>query len=169
MHNWESPLILTLFCKYSETNRCVFQHTFCGGDARLTIVSSNSNILIIPTASVLIQLSLTALISSCSNNGFGGNWYSSAMMMTVFGISGLLSLGWNTCVLIRFKLPICSVYSALSIGVLHGSLVVAYTNLAQENHQFYQKNHIFWKFGPLVRSEETNIFENFLWFLITYH
>src|SRR6218665_832340 len=46
-----------------------FQHTFCGGDARLTIVST-SIILVIPTASVLIPLSLTALISSCSNNGF---------------------------------------------------------------------------------------------------
>ena len=95
---------------------------------------------------------------------FGGNWYSSVMTMTVFGISGRLSLGWNTCVLIRFKPPICSVYRALANGVLHGSLVVAYTNLAQENHQFYQRKRIFLNFGSLVRSEDTNIFENFLWF-----
>src|SRR6218665_3420845 len=57
-----------------------------------------------------------------------------------------------------------SVYRALSNGVLHGSLVGAYTTLAQENHQFYQKNRIFLNFGLLVRSEDTNIFEKFLCF-----
>jgi len=39
--------------------------------------------------------------------------------------------------------------------------VVAYKKLEQENHHFYQENRIFLNFGPLVRLEETNIFENF--------
>src|SRR6218665_3047197 len=74
------------------------QHTFCGGDARLTIVS-RSIILVIHTTSVVMPLSLTALISSCSNNGFGGNsrlHYISHHMVAAWlsSLSVVLSVVW---------------------------------------------------------------------------
>jgi len=86
------------------------QHTFCGGDDRLMTESTSRSLVVIPTTSVVMPLSLTALISSCSNYGFGGNSHPSVMMMAVFGISGRSSLVSNrpTCVLIS-KPPTMSV------------------------------------------------------------
>jgi len=43
---------------------------------------------------------------------------------------------------------------------LHGSPVVAYKKLEQENNHFYQKIIYILNFGPLVGAEDINIFEN---------
>src|SRR6218665_1269327 len=54
-----------------------------------------------------------------------------------------------------------SVQRVLSNSTLHGSQVVAFLKLEQENNHFYHKNCIFLNFLPLGHPEDSNIFEKF--------